>query len=80
MVGQRTHDQQQRIIKHEENTKGGGAGFPAEEDLNASKGLRDAKAKSENLAEPAKTFRIPMIGTWCGGATTKAASSITWPY
>lgn len=28
MVGQKTHDQQQRIIKGEENTKGGGADCP----------------------------------------------------
>lgn len=33
MVGKKTHEQQQRIIKGEENTKGGGAHFPAQEDL-----------------------------------------------
>jgi len=52
MVGQKTHDQQQRIIKREENTKGGGADFPAKEDLASSKGHRDAKAKGGKLAAP----------------------------
>lgn len=54
MVGKKTHDQQQRVIKGEENTKGGGADFPAKEDLKSSKGLRDAKAKGDKLAEPMK--------------------------
>jgi hypothetical protein len=52
MTGQKTHDQQQRIIKREENTKGGDANFPTKEDFKSSKGLRDAKAKGNNLAAP----------------------------
>jgi len=54
MVGKKTHDQQQRAIKGEESTKGGGADFPAKEDLKSSKDLRDAKAKGDKLAEPMK--------------------------
>ncbi len=54
MAGQKTHDQQQRIIKGEVSTKGGGPDFPAEEDLKSSKALRDAKAKGDKLAEPLK--------------------------
>ena len=54
MVGKKTHDQQQRVIKGQEKTKGGGADFPAQEDLKSSKGLRDAKAKGDKLAEPMK--------------------------
>lgn len=52
MVGKKTHEQQQRIIKGEENTKGGDAKFPAEEDLKASKELREARAKGDKLAAP----------------------------
>ena len=59
MVGQKTHDQQQRIINKQENTKGGGDTFPAEEDLKASKGLRDAKAKGEKLTTPAADLTDP---------------------
>ncbi len=53
MVGRKTHDQQQRIINRKENTQGGGDKFPAEEDLKASKRLREARAKGDDLARPA---------------------------
>ncbi|MDX3977434.1 hypothetical protein [Shinella sp.] len=59
MVGRKTHDQQQRIINKQENTKGGGEKFSAEEDLKASKGLRDAKAKGEKLTTPVNDLSDP---------------------
>ncbi|MBW9117706.1 hypothetical protein JNB88_29235 [Rhizobium cauense] len=59
MVGQKTHEQQQRIIKGEENTKGGDANFPAEEDLKASKNLREARAKGADLTSPVKDLSDP---------------------
>jgi hypothetical protein len=59
MVGQKTHEQQQRIIKKQENTKGGGDDFPAEEDLKSSKSLRDAKADSDRLTTPAANLTDP---------------------
>ena len=59
MTGRKTHEQQQRVIKGEEETKGGGSRFPAEEDLKASKGLRKAKAGSDNLAAPAANLADP---------------------
>lgn len=59
MVGRKTHEQQQRIINRQEVTKGGGSRFPAEEDLKASKGLRDAKADAGGLKAPAKDLADP---------------------
>jgi hypothetical protein len=59
MVGQKTHDQQQRIINKQENTKGGGSDFPAKEDLDTSKGLRNAKAKGGDLRKPAEELSDP---------------------
>lgn len=59
MVGQKTHEQQQRIIKRQENTRGGGDAFPAEEDLKSSKNARDAKAKGAKLATPAADLVDP---------------------
>lgn len=59
MVGQKTHEQQQRIINKQEKTKGGGRGFPAKEDLGTSKDLRDAKAKGESLKKPENELSDP---------------------
>ena len=59
MVGRKTHEQQQRIINKQENTKGGGDAFPAEDDLQATKGLRDAKAKGGKLAKPVDGLSDP---------------------
>lgn len=47
MTGQKTHEQQQRIINRQENTKGGGSGFPAEDDLSTSKNIRRAKTAGD---------------------------------
>jgi hypothetical protein len=59
MVGQKTRDQQQRVIKGQENTKGGGNDFPAEDDLSASKELRDAKLKGNTINTPVSDLSDP---------------------
>jgi hypothetical protein len=52
MVGQKTHEQQQRIINTKEKTKSGDENFPAAQDLKTSKALRKAKSKGGNLTVP----------------------------
>jgi len=59
MTGRKTHEQQQRIINRQETTKGGGDRFPAEEDLEASKNLRNARADAADLRTPARDLVDP---------------------
>lgn len=59
MAGNKTHEQQQRIIEERVDTSNAGDEFPAEEDLNRSEAERKAQQREADVKAPQRDLVDP---------------------